>query len=184
MMGAPGSDAHNCSQSMPEPKRYWSSERGYGLILPASVERSIIYHSAESIPCETGGVLVGYYTEDLSCAVATGSSKAPADSQSGKTWFIRGTYGLSRWLDRLWRAEGHYFIGEWHCHPEPVRPPSPTDLYQLREIASSPAYQCAVPLLVIVSAPATTPQINPYVLAKSGRVLNLRLEGGNPQVDV
>ena len=175
-MAFPKSAAPNWKPRMPETKSYWSPERKYGLRLPVPLESVLITRSIKSIPQETGGVLVGYYTENLRCAVATDASGPPPDSQAGRTWFHRGTRGLDSWLDRLWSEKGHYFIGEWHCHMGTVSSPSPTDYFQLREIAFSTEYQCAIPLLLIVCDLHTRPRVRAYVFAEGGRLVELTLE--------
>jgi integrative and conjugative element protein (TIGR02256 family) len=101
-------------------------------------------------PAETGGILVGYYNDALSCAVVTDASERPLDSKSGRNWLVRGTAGLQGWLDRLWcNNKRRYYLGEWHFHPGGVPEPSPTDTKQMGTIARSPSYKCPEPVLLL-----------------------------------
>jgi integrative and conjugative element protein (TIGR02256 family) len=116
--------------------------------------RRILKYCVEAGPLETGGILVGNYTEDHSVALVSDASRAPGDSKSGTTWFHRGIAGLQAWLCKLWEEE-RYYLGEWHFHPGARPVPSDTDLRQIREIADSPKYNCPEPVLLIVGGSPT-----------------------------
>lgn len=119
-------------------------------MLPAHLIDRLESLCLEAGRVETGGILVGVYTEELDCAIVTGVSGPPRDSRGGPAWFIRGVYGLQRWLDGLWKKERHYFLGDWHFHPGAVPEPSAQDIRQTEEIALSPKYMCPEPILLIV----------------------------------
>ena len=129
---------------------FWSVDQRFGLRIGEQAAARLLQFSVRSDRKETGGILVGFYTETLDCAVVTTVSGPPADSQSTKTWFARGVRGLQRWLERLWRTEGDYYIGEWHAHPGAVPVPSLRDIEQLQQIAASELYRCPEPLLLII----------------------------------
>lgn len=99
--------------------------------------------------CETGGILAGHYTRNLSVPEVTEVSGPPADSRAGHTWFARGVRGVGGWLGKLWKKK-QYYLGEWHFHPFAAPDPSTRDIDQMREIASSPGYHCPEPLMLIV----------------------------------
>jgi integrative and conjugative element protein (TIGR02256 family) len=99
---------------------------------------------------ETGGVLIGYYTEDSITAVVTEVTGPPKDSKRGHSWFVRGFDGLKALLARRWKqpTKQHY-LGEWHYHPAVHVEPSEEDRQQLIKIAQDSAYACKEPLMII-----------------------------------
>lgn len=137
-----------------------------------------------SAPEETGGILVGFYTGALDCAVVTGASERPPDSESGRTWFVRGTVGLQRWLDRLWRrSRRRYYLGEWHFHPGGDPEPSLTDAKQMGEIAGNASYRCPEPVLLLVGGSASDPSdVKVYVFMEGHDTPVELLAAGHPPV--
>lgn len=105
---------------------------------------------ADSI--ETGGILIGYYTEDFSTVIITGATPPPKDSKQGPTNFERGTLGLKSLLSKLWNGKENrrYYVGEWHYHPSFEVVPSGEDKDQMVEISYDNSYQCKEPLMIIV----------------------------------
>ena len=67
----------------------------------------------ESVNLETGGILVGKYNQVHDTAILTRVWGPPKDSVRKRTSFWRGTQGLQRQLDFLWRTR-EYYLGEWH----------------------------------------------------------------------
>src|ERR1051325_3106003 len=105
---------------------FWSEDGRFGLkVMPAEVKK-ILQLCKRSHPHETGGILLGRYSDDHNCALVTAATSAPADSRSGRTWFVRGVRGLQRTIDRLWTRQHEYYLGEWHFHPGGVPDPSQT----------------------------------------------------------
>jgi integrative and conjugative element protein (TIGR02256 family) len=151
---------------MPE-LEFWAADRKFGLKIPEKEVSRALTMCTQSKPHETGGILIGFYTTAYDCAVVTAVSRAPSDSQHGRMHFIRGVRGLQRWVDYLWRRRHHYYLGEWHFHPEGSPYPSPTDVGQMRTIAKGTAYQCPEPILVIVGGrPPERWQVRAYVFPK------------------
>jgi integrative and conjugative element protein (TIGR02256 family) len=123
---------------------------------------------------ETGGILVGYYAATLDRAVITQISSAPRDSRQGRAWFLRGTQNLQSWLDRLWRAEHHYYLGEWHYHPFSISYPSASDQEQMRRIAQDVGYHCPEPILFIVGGdPSGLWQVRIFVTSNDHHLIEL-----------
>jgi len=104
----------------------------------------------QSSPNETGGILIGYYTDKFNLAVITKVLSAPSDSRSGPTWFYRGTSGIKKNLDTLWKRKKQFYIGEWHYHPNSSSNLSYQDIKQMKSIANSHSYNCPEPILLIV----------------------------------
>lgn len=135
--------------------KFCSEELMLGVRIGSETLTRILESCRRSYPKETGGIIVGYYTETLDCAVVTDASERPLDSGSGRTWFFRGTADLQRWLDVLWRrSKRRYYLGEWHYHPGGQPKPSPTDKRQMERIAASASYRCPEPVLLLVGASA------------------------------
>jgi integrative and conjugative element protein (TIGR02256 family) len=84
---------------------------------------------AEMTPRETGGILLG--TVDLSRRIAhvVGVLPAPPDSEQEPTYFVRGKKDLGPRVERLGRASAGVlrYLGEWHSHPDNVRPRPSSD---------------------------------------------------------
>lgn len=99
---------------------------------------------------ETGGILIGHYSDGLDHAVISNVIRPPSDSRAGRAWFRRGVVGLNSILNRLWRGRRGYYIGEWHSHPSADPRPSPADCAQMAQIAVSDSYNCPEPILVII----------------------------------
>lgn len=132
--------------------RQWTTEQGeYALQVEPKAWRRIERECLRAHPQETGGVLIGYYTEDRQTAVVTEASGPPRDSRHGKNWFIRGVAGLKKTLARRWiqPARTHY-LGEWHYHPASELKPSPDDIDQMEQISEATNYCCREPIMVIL----------------------------------
>jgi len=129
---------------------FQSNDKHYGLKLESTYIERLLGLCLNTIPNETGGIIVGYYTDSHNFAIVTGISSPPPDSRNGKFWFQRGISGLQSWLERLWSTKNHYYLGEWHFHPFAKTNPSLTDINQLAEISFSKPYRCPEPILLIV----------------------------------
>lgn len=132
-----------------EPLAFKAPSGLFGFSVPAPVVERILGYCARALPNETGGILIGHYSEALDTALVSEATPAPPDSRAGRNWFYRGTRGLLSLLDEAWK-DGRYYLGEWHFHPLAGPTPSETDRRQLRDIARDERYHCAEPLLLIV----------------------------------
>ncbi len=127
-----------------------SNDHAFGLYVGSAHVQHILRLCTRSGVYETGGVLAGHYTDAHDCAIVTAVSGPPADSQRGRATFYRGTRDLQPWLDRLWRAKRHYYLGEWHYHPNASARPSLIDIQQMQEIGNASQYNCPEPILLII----------------------------------
>src|SRR4051812_10740880 len=124
----------------PESETHWTTiEPIVGFELSLIAKESISKEFCRHFPNETGGILIGRYSEDLRIATVTRAETKTSDSISGRTWFIRGRSGLTKLLGQLW-GSGQYYLGEWHTHPEGPPVPSTTDDAQLQRIAREAPY--------------------------------------------
>ena len=102
---------------------------------------------------ETGGILIGSYSDDLSVAFVREATPPPSDSRRGPSWFVRGFGDLRNVLSKRWRAKPRtHYLGEWHFHPAVLVEPSDEDFAQMVEISTAKQYNCREPLLLIVGA--------------------------------
>ena len=127
----------------------FKSAGGALVTFSASAIRDMVAAAAAAKGNETGGVLIGRYSSDLSSAWVEKATAAPPDSEASPTWFIRGRLGLDRLLRRSWSAGSHY-LGEWHSHPAYHPSPSSDDLYAIQKIAENQSYRCQRPILAII----------------------------------
>jgi len=127
-----------------------SEDGRYELQIVANHVRSLLRLCRRACPLETGGILLGHYSVSHERAIVTDITKAASDSRSGRYWFLRGVRGLQRKIDRLWRRNRRYYLGEWHFHPFGSPLPSSTDVGQMFEIAESEQYHCPEPVLLII----------------------------------
>lgn len=161
---------------------FWSADRKFGLRVPEKEVEHALKICAESTPHETGGILTGFYTKAHDCAVVTAISRAPSDSQHARMHFIRGVRGLQRWIDYLWRRKHHYYLGEWHFHPDGFPYPSLTDAGQMRNIGKAADYQCPEPILMTIGGnPPEYSAVRAYVFpkGKGHAAVALDVQGGN-----
>ena len=161
---------------------YWSDDRRYAVRISDDVITTMVQLCIQATSNETGGILVGQYTEDLKYAQILTASRAPRDSHGGPMWFFRGVRSLQRWIDIMWSRQHQYYLGEWHFHPGGVSRPSLTDIRQMEQIAGSPDYRCPEPILLIIAGNVMHKwEVGVYVFPYNLRYLELHLTHTNQQ---
>lgn len=72
------------------------------------------------MPNETGGVLIGTFDLSKKRVYVVSQVKAPEDSISSPTSFIRGCLNLPQQLKFIQKVtfDNLTYIGEWHSHPD------------------------------------------------------------------
>lgn len=98
---------------------------------------------------ETGGILIGNYSEDKNIAIIKSITGPPKDSKNSKNSFIRGVDELMDLLDSKWNLN-EYYIGEWHFHPNSSSKPSFIDNIQMKKLSIDKHLKCPVPILLIM----------------------------------
>jgi integrative and conjugative element protein (TIGR02256 family) len=143
-----------------------SMDGRFGLDLHQPVLDDVLRQCERSYPMETGGILIGHYSADLTLAQVTDVVPAPGDSTSKRFSFERGIRGLQSVLQRLW-AERKYYLGEWHFHPGNSPQPSSTDFEQMRRISTSGGYHCPEPVILVVGGtPPEHVELESYVIVR------------------
>lgn len=103
----------------------------------------------KSFPNETGGILIGHYSEDCKIAIVTQILGPPRGSSRFKSSFVRCGKSLLPILDKLWK-KNQYYLGEWHFHPSSSPYPSTTDLTTMKKLSESQELHCPEPIMVII----------------------------------
>jgi integrative and conjugative element protein (TIGR02256 family) len=146
-----------------------SADGRFAVEISGAVLEEMFRLCAGTYPKETGGVLIGHYSEDHKTAYVTDLVPAPSDSVLKRFSFIRGVRGLQQLLRRFWPRR-KYYLGEWHFHPDGAPSPSGTDSDQMRDIASALSYQCPEPLLVILGGnPPARVDLQSYIFTRGTR---------------
>jgi integrative and conjugative element protein (TIGR02256 family) len=147
---------------MQSPTTTWSTLDGTcRLGLEPKVWERITRLSLISNSKETGGVLVGYYSNDCTTAIITDATPPPRDSARTHSSFLRGVVGLRALFEKLWnKVERRHYVGEWHYHPTTAVEPSKDDTDQMVRIASTPDYRCREPILIVIGQPRG-PRVKP-----------------------
>lgn len=109
---------------------------------------------SKQLPCESGGILVGYHDFNINHIFIVDARPAPEDSESSISAFQRGLKGVAEDLDHIRKStNGHVdYIGEWHSHPEGCSSlPSQLDLIQLADLANTLAADGLPAVSMIIS---------------------------------
>ena len=153
---------------------YWSDDRRFGLRISQEEFLKILSNCAANANQETGGILIGTYTDDHHCAEVTIATIAPPDSGRAHSAFFRGFQGLTEILKELWKRR-EYYLGEWHFHPFASPNPSHTDQAQMRIFSETPSYHCPEPVMLIVGGdPNKKWKVKVFVFPK-GEMIEMRL---------
>lgn len=108
---------------------------------------------AESLPNETGGVILGYVDQKRKAIHIVDVLPAPKDSISSRTGFTRGAAGIREVIERAATLTANIvgYLGEWHSHPSySTAMPSATDAELLAYLAEMLAMDGVPALMVIV----------------------------------
>lgn len=133
------------------------------------IAEAVAYMSAAN-GNETGGILIGRYSDRLDAAIVTRITGPTSDSVSKPRTFDRGVTDLADLLKVVW-DEGFYYLGEWHTHPGGNGVPSELDNQAMHEIAELASYKCPQPILMILSGdPKAAAMISCYVYGVDTRV--------------
>lgn len=132
----------HCQRS-PAPWHMFPLETGSGgepgttvFIRPSLLERARRLRK-ESLPNETGGILIGTWDRERKSLYLVTLCAEPEDSKSSPSYFERGSQGVTDALDEIGRRTyGQLeYVGEWHSHPRDISArPSSKDIEQFEEL--------------------------------------------------
>jgi len=127
----------------------WKSDTGQVLELPRVCLDEMIEFLRRDSPDETGGILTGRYTDEMSGCIIR-ASDPPPDSIQSPTTFLRGTEKVDEALKESRERYGLYYLGEWHTHPNTAPKLSDQDKEEMQSIANNESYECPHPFLIII----------------------------------
>jgi integrative and conjugative element protein (TIGR02256 family) len=156
----------------------WSADRRFGVFVQEAIVAQLLKECQLAKSRETGGILIGVYSDRRDRAIVERVTGPTRDSKSGPTWFHRGVLGLQRLLDELWNRGQGYYLGEWHFHPQASPHASETDHTSLRGIAHSDRYNCPEPVLLIIGGdPRGDWRASALVFPRNGKAVSLLSPG-------
>jgi len=123
---------------------------------------------------ETGGILVGKYSNGGTTAKIMEALPPTVDSVRTSSTFSRGIHGLSKALFSRWGKTGSHYIGEWHYHPLGKGEPSGRDTSQMIDFAREESMQSPVPIMAIVFRSADDQfKLRAFVFTRDGLTVEL-----------
>ena len=147
---------------------YISSDGRFGVKVSSQIIMHVRKICSKSCFLETGGLLIGHYTDDLKWAVITEATTPPSGSKRTPTSFVRNGDAALFHLDRAWKKKA-YYLGEWHFHPNSSSNPSTTDKNTIRMLANSKNLHCLEPIMYIIGG--NTDNWNEYIAVYSNKGL-------------
>lgn len=143
---------------------FYNSDTNLKIVVP--LEQLSLLHKLceESNPYETGGIIIGRYSDDGSVAFVSEMTNSPNDSIKKMTSFKRGIHGLQKKLDMLW-DKSYYYLGEWHYHPNSSPTPSRSDIEQMLSLSHDKKLNCPEPILIILGGNKDNWLLNVIVIA-------------------
>lgn len=112
-------------------------------------------------PNETGGVLLGYWSESPLAPVITKAVGPGPNAQHSEKRFFPDHRFHELEVARLWESDRHlHYLGDWHSHPGAPGTLSDLDISTLRFISASRQARAPRPLMLILGdGPNWTPNI-------------------------
>lgn len=103
---------------------------------PASAKEVLIEEAERALPCETGGIMLGYLGQTGEAVVTEVVGPGPRAMHS-PDWFAPDYYFHEEAAFQRWHLSGgtETYLGDWHSHPESSPYLSPKDRQALRRIA-------------------------------------------------
>lgn len=129
--------------------KLYNKEKNVNLIINDDILERLVDIGLKNYPNECGGFLVGYYSEDFLTLTIT-DFVLPKKFDSSSFSFSRSIDGLKEILYKMFQLNKHFYIGEWHTHPNGNLNYSHTDLNAMIEIANCDTITITNPILLIV----------------------------------
>ena len=144
---------------------FLSQKKSIQVVLPQSCLDQMLELMKSFDKVETGGILIGKYTNNNTIAEISFICGPPPDSKYGKYSFERGVIGLKEMLE--------FYIGEWHTHPKASPIPSGTDLIQMIAISKAAQYNRPEPILIILGGKSNKYNLFVGIFNKKGAYYQL-----------
>lgn len=132
------------------PRLIIGDPQGITVRLSPAVDENVRREVARHPGSETGGILVGRYSDVGNCFHVVDSLPAPPDSRFSRNEFVLGTEGLKPMVRNLIEGSGGalYVLGTWHNH---LIPSGPSGLD--KRTAALLALRQYFPVLMLISTP-------------------------------
>jgi len=106
---------------------YHADELRCSIVIANKFIRSIIERSIAKRPLEACGILVGYYSKDLTTAIVT--EVLHSEDETATLVSTKFDPSLQKQLNDIWdKTDGNrYMVGDWHSHPNGSPEPSKKD---------------------------------------------------------
>jgi [CysO sulfur-carrier protein]-S-L-cysteine hydrolase len=124
--------------------------KNVSLLIEDSLLEKLTKVALQNYPNESGGFLVGYYSQDFMTLHIT-DFVLPQQQKSSSFLFERSIIGIKEIFNKLFVTKKYYYIGEWHTHPNGSSMYSQTDLKAMIEIATCETVNITNPILLILS---------------------------------
>lgn len=117
------------------------------------VIRELITEANLETPFETGGVLLGYWSDSDSSVVVQDHVGAGPQATRGRGWFVPDAEYQEDEIAIRYEASGRRttYLGDWHSHPNGTTTLSRRDRRTLRGIAKFGDARAANPLMVVLA---------------------------------
>ena len=136
--------------------------KNISISLDEELYKDYISNHLKTSNTETGGIICGYYSSDLTSAVVTKMCLPTPDSILKQASFQRGVQGLKNFLKNEW-DDGKYYLGDWHLHPNVSPIASKQDLMQLENNAKDKSLKCPEPIMIILGGNNNCITVNIYI---------------------
>lgn len=126
---------------------------GWNVGWDSGIEKKLRAYRTAKLPNETGGMLLGIIDTQARAIQVVDVTGEPPDSKGTSLGFIRGTDGVSEFLEdvRKLTVGAVGYAGDWHSHPDGhSASASSTDTRQLSSLAEQMASEGLPSLMVIV----------------------------------
>lgn len=130
--------------------KFKNSYNDLNLIVPDIILAKIAEKGNSFYPNEIGGFLIGYYSSDLKTLHIT-DFLLPKKYKNNSYLFERSIDGIVSVFKRIFHKMKHYYVGEWHTHPNGSTMYSTTDLNAMINIAKNDNVVIENPILLILS---------------------------------
>lgn len=138
---------------MNENQYFESKDKSLGIQISNQLIQKLHNICKNAYPYETGGILIGRYSEDLKWAQIMTVSETLAKSNRSHISFTRNGQGVTLILKKYWE-EKQYYLGEWHYHPGASPLPSELDKKTMFMLSRSKKLYCPEPILFVVGGNA------------------------------
>jgi integrative and conjugative element protein (TIGR02256 family) len=142
------------------------------LWLADALRKAIEDESSRHFPNETGGILVGYWTETADVAVTNIVGPGPRARHAHHSFVPDHRYQREELAKEYERSGRVYtYLGDWHSHPDGLCSLSCRDRLTLARIGMTPAARVPEPVMLIVAGDPERWEVRAWRLSRSRRLL-------------